>query len=218
MVKLFALGDDTGPKITGRSLDDFSPILNEWMAGPWSGMSPADAKRHYLELYDLGTLSTVHFGIDLQPLERDSLIARADLPIFRQTIKLPWLAQSIDLSVLDLQTDSVMLGHYTQNYITGNSSGELAIPFIETRQADILNSALLIKNIMLNKDGTQALPADYLMRLNIHIFDRNSRSTKHFETEHIVALQTSGLQLDPSAGATPGIVNLTFIKTYGMKV
>lgn len=218
MVKLFALGDDNGPQITSRPIDDMSNLLDDWLAGPWSGMPAADAKLHYRELYALGTLSTAHFGIELRPLERDSMIANADLPIFNPSIKLPWLAQNMDLSIFDLQTDSVQIGHYQQNFITGNTSGDMTIPFIETRNADILNSALLIKQIMLNKDGTHPPPAEYLMRLNIHIFDRNSRSTRLFELEHIVALQTPSIQLDAAAGATPGVVQLTFMKTFGMKV
>lgn len=74
---------------------------------------------------------------------------------------LPWLCQSIDLSILDAQTDSVQVGAFQLNHITGNGSGEISIPFIETRNAAILNSARAIKAIMFpdgENGGTQALP------------------------------------------------------------
>jgi hypothetical protein len=36
-----------------------------------------------------------------------------------------------DLSVLDAQTDSVQIGAFQLNHITGNGSGEISIPLLK---------------------------------------------------------------------------------------
>ena len=133
--------------------------------------------------------------------------------------KLPWLCQSLDLSLLDAQTDSVQVGSFQLNHITGNNSGEISIPFIETRNAAILNSALAIKAIMFpdgEDGGTQAVPNDYLMRMTIFLFDRHSHSTRVFEVQHLVALQTGSIPLDATNRNGVGIVTLNFIKMFPM--
>lgn len=133
--------------------------------------------------------------------------------------RLPWLCQSIDLSVLDAQTDSANVGAFQLNYITGNASGEISIPFIETRNASILNSALAIKGIMFpdgENGGTQALPADYLMKMTIYIYDRHSFSSRVFEVQHLVALQAGSIPLDATNRNGVGVVTLNFIKMFPM--
>lgn len=141
------------------------------------------------------------------------------IPLLDDDYKLPWLCQSIDLSVLDAQTDSANIGSFQLNYLTGNSSGEISIPFIETRNAAILNSARAIKAIMFPdgaEGGTQALPKDYLMRMTIYIYDKHSYSTRVFEVQHLVALQTGSIPLDATNRGGVGIVTLNFIKMFPM--
>ncbi len=101
--------------------------------GEWSGMPIALAKPIYTKLYDLGVLSLAHFGVELQPFFDDAEIG--DASIFEDDILLPWLANSVDLSILDAQTDSAHIGHYQINYITGNNSGEITINFIGIKQS-----------------------------------------------------------------------------------
>lgn len=187
--------------------------------GMWSGMPISVAKVEYKGLYDLGTLSNIHFGVELKPFDVNSALARQDIPIFDKQFRLPWLCQSIDLSVLDAQTDSAQIGTFQLNYLTGNNSGEISIPFIETRNADILNSAGYIKDIMFPEGemgGTQALPIDYLMEMTLYIYDKHSYSTRVFEIQHLVALQTGSIPLDASNRGGVGIVTLNFIKMFPM--
>ncbi|NNP70379.1 hypothetical protein [Acinetobacter sp. Ac_5812] len=187
--------------------------------GMWSGMPITDAKKHYSQIYALGSISCIHFGIELEPYDFDGKIANSDIPLFNVTNKLPWLCQSVDLSLLDVQTDSVIVGAFQINHITGNGSGEISIPFIETKNASILNSALAIKEIMFpngEMGGTQALPIDYLMKMTIYIYDRHSYSTRVFEVQHLVALQTGSIPLDATNKNGIGIVTLNFIKMFPM--
>ncbi|MCY3200812.1 hypothetical protein, partial [Acinetobacter baumannii] len=113
------------------------------------------------ELYALGTLSAAHFGIEIRPYRANSKIAQANIPIFDPSNKVAWLANNVDVSLLDAQTDAVHVGHFQLNHVTGNASNELSISFIETKEAAIANSAKAIKEIMFNKDGTQPPPIEY---------------------------------------------------------
>ncbi|WP_343597681.1 hypothetical protein [Acinetobacter sp.] len=210
--------------------------------GVWGGFKAGDAKNLLLKsLYPMGTMSIAHFGVQLEPLEsssrlnkekielfdpsylnnllkdpRESIMER-HIPLFDESFKLPWLAQSVDLSILDAEIDSIKAGAFNLNQITGNSSGEIQVNFIETRNATILNSAKSIKNIMFNNgDGTLALPKDYLMRITIFCYDRHSYKTKVFEQSHIVALQAASVPLDATSQNGIAIVPLTFIKMFPM--
>ena len=182
-------------------------------------MPISKAKAIYDGIYKLGTISNIHFGVELKPFDPNSAIAKQDIPIFDEQVRLPWLCQSIDLSVLDAQSDSANVGSFQLNFLTGNSSGEISIPFIETRNAAILNSARAIKAIMFphgQDGGTQALPKDYLMRMTIYIYDRHSYSTRVFEVQHLVALQAGSIPLDVANRNGVGIVTLNFIKMFPM--
>lgn len=223
--------------------------------GMWSGMPIATAKSYYDDIYALGTLSTIHFGVLMEPFDKNGALAKSQISLIKSfdlknptkrridnyiknrdyslpsaaneksnlilnnNPQLPWLCQSLDLSILDAQTDSVQVGAFQLNHITGNNSGEISIPFIETRNASILNSALAIKAIMFPEGedgGTQALPNDYLMRMTIFIYDKHSYSTKVFKVQHLVALQTGSIPLDATNRNGVGIVTLNFIKMFPM--
>ncbi|MFN1851727.1 hypothetical protein ACK136_19880, partial [Acinetobacter baumannii] len=164
-------------------------------------------------LYALGTLSAAHFGIEIRPYRANSKIAQANIPIFDPSNKVAWLANNVDVSLLDAQTDAVHVGHFQLNHVTGNASNELSISFIETKEAAIANSAKAIKNIMFNKDGTQPPPIEYLMRLKIYAFDKAARNQNQFAIEHLVALQAGNLPLD-AANKAHAIVTLNFIKMF----
>lgn len=172
-----------------------------------------------IDAYDLTHLEAGRFNAFEQG--QDDFLAGTKLesiPLMDNS-KLPWLCQSLDLSLLDAQTDSVQVGSFQLNHITGNNSGEISIPFIETRNAAILNSALAIKAIMFpdgEDGGTQAVPNDYLMRMTIFLFDRHSHSTRVFEIQHLVALQTGSIPLDATNRNGIGIVTLNFIKMFPM--
>ncbi|WP_151742898.1 hypothetical protein [Acinetobacter sp. TUM15113] len=221
--------------------------------GVWSGMPITEAKIYYDRIYSLGNLSSLHYGVWLEPYDENGKIAQETIELIdsydlshqeagsynafekgeqgylagtvieniplMDNSRLPWLCQSLDLSLLDAQTDSVHVGAFQLNHITGNSSGEISIPFIETRNAAIMNSALAIKEIMFpggDKGGTQALLTDYLMKMTIYIYDRHSFSTRVFEVQHLVALQTGSIPLDATNRNGVGVVTLNFIKMFPM--
>lgn len=182
--------------------------------GEWSGLSIEAAKPIYDKLYALGVLSTAHFGIEIEPLFSDALIS--DASIFEDEVMLPWLANNVDLSLLDAQMDSVQAGHYQINHVTGNGSGEISVVFIETRAGHILSSAKQIKSVMFKPDGSQSLPKDYLMKMRIFIYDRSDRDNWIFEIEHVVVLQAGSVPLSAETKNGVALVTLTFSKTLGM--
>ena len=226
--------------------------------GVWSGMPIEKALMYYEEIYAMGTLSPIHYGVELRPFDETGLLATTlismydsgslkpqtaahtniqgwsdlkrwkdnirqfpeiidtPIPLFDKQYNLPWLATSLDLSILDAQNDSANIGHYQMNFINGNSSGDVQIPFIETRNGAILNSAQAIKSIMFNKDGTQAAPKDYLMVMTLFIYDKNNRSTRVFEVNHLVALQTTSVPMDASNTNGVATVQLGFLKMFPM--
>ncbi|EOI0070705.1 hypothetical protein ACMFRB_000344 [Acinetobacter baumannii] len=192
-----------------------NPFKDRFAKNPvlWSGLTVDRAVSHYQELYALGTLSAAHFGIEIRPYRANSKIAQANIPIFDPSNKVAWLANNVDVSLLDTQTDAVHVGHFQLNHVTGNASNELSISFIETKEAAIANSAKAIKEIMFNKDGTQPPPIEYLMRLKIYAFDKAARNQNQFEIEHLVSLQAGNLPLDASNKAH-AIVTLNFIKMF----
>lgn len=185
---------------------------------PWAGMTASDAKTLYKELYAVGTLSQAHFGVELEPLFPDGAIGKSASLIdwFSSSIHLPFLAQSVDAHILDAQTDSVNVGHYQLNHLSGNGSGELQVAFLETRQAQILKSTQIIKNLMFNANGTQNPPKDYLMRLKIYAFDRQDRENHVFEQQHIVALTDAGASFEVGNSGAVTIVQVTFTKMFPM--
>jgi len=207
--------------------------------GAWAGLEKPEALNLYKELYELGTLSSVHFAVELTPFARNAEIARKQIelytpeslnsllsggqprkvkqtiPFFNPSYKMPFLAQSVDMSLFEAQSDSVNVGHYQLNFITGNAASEISIQFIETRNGAILNSAQAIKDVMFKRDGTQALPKDYLMKMTIYVYDRHSAVVKTFTLSHLVALQTANLPLDATTNNN-GIVTLSFIKMFPM--
>lgn len=214
--------DDTPLEAT--PLPDYAPEPEpaealDFDIGVWSGMPADKAVRIYKELYALGTLSPANYGIELTPFDENGLLMDDSfwrIPLFDEGMLLPWLATSVDLSILDAQVDSFYAGHYQMNFINGNGSGDIPITFIETRNASILNSAKRIKQIMFPADGTQGVPKDYLMNLKIYTFDRQSRSNRMFEIDHLVALQAGNLPLEASNTSGVATVTLTFVKMFPM--
>ncbi|WOE40048.1 hypothetical protein [Acinetobacter chinensis] len=179
-------------------------------------MSVDQAISHYQQLYALGTLSSAHFGIEIEPFSRSGKVGNSSIPIFEESTKVEWLANNVDISVFDAQTDSTQVGAFQLNFITGNNSGEISATFIETRDARILNSARAIKACTFNKDGTQNPPIDYLLRIKIYAFDRGDRNVLPFSVEHIVFLQTGSIPLDASNKNGVGMVQLNFTKAFPM--
>lgn len=247
------------------------PKIAREAGGVRSGLEIDKAIQIYDELYAQGTLSNIHFGVELTPFDTNGELANSEIKLFdsldlanyiknkekfnREQISssgnivaydsynemidasnepsvpsdfftalplvsddfvLPWLAQTIDLSVMDAQSESVKTGSFQLNFITGNASNEISIPFIETRNGAILNSALEIKKIMFPDDGTQALPKDYLMYLKIFVYDKHIRSVRIIEVQHLVALQASNLPLEATNINGVSIVTLNFLKMFPM--
>lgn len=191
-------------------MDDFPRV--------WGGMYASEALQQIKQLQDIGVghLRKSHYIVKFRPFwERGvaaQLAIQAKLPLLNNNL-IGFLVTSTDISLLDAQTDSVQAGHYQHNYVTGNNSNEISMTLLETKNGDILKSAEIIKNIMFAPDGTQGVPADYMLYASIGLFDWCNRSKVVFQKEWIVALQSA--KTDVSAGNREVMdVQMVFTKVY----
>ena len=203
----------TLPTIRVQAVEDDST----W--GYWSGMTAAELAVIATDLYATGTLSSAQYIVALEPLNHDSIVGSLELFEDDMQKKLPFLATSTTMSVLDAQTDSVQAGHYQLNHITSNSTGDVTINFMETKGGHVLKFAKDLKEIMFNNNGTQELPYEYLMRLTIGLFPRHNRDSTavaiNTSQTYCVALQAASVEL-AAQNKDPLEVPLTFIKMFPM--
>jgi hypothetical protein len=188
-----------------------SAVKNNW----WAGLSAAELKQVYKEIYDLGTLSKAHYLVEIEPINPSlklNLLSNEDGDL---GWAVPWLATSFSSGLLDAQTDSVNIGHFQQNFITGNGSNEVQVTFLETASADVLNTVADLKSAMFHEDGTQGLPYEYLLNMTVKLFQRNDRKSWPVVFSWVVALSAAQLDLE-SSDRDPLTVPLTFVKMYPM--
>jgi hypothetical protein len=188
----------------------------------WGGLTAMELRSIYKSVHALGTLSKAHYIVDLEPfdpngpLKNVALFHQLPTQAYYDFAKvLPWLATETEFSVLDAQNDSVQIGHFQQNFITGNSGNTVNVTFLDTEDGNILASAQAIKNIMFRGDGTQGLPAEYLMWLTISLVRRDDRDHVAVSNRRLVALQATSVDL-AGQDRDPLVVPLTFIKMYPM--
>lgn len=127
---------------------------------------------------------------------------------------LPFLCQSISTGHITAQVDTIQIGSQPFNFFTGSTTPEITLNLIETRNYAISNSLTAIKSIMFPKDGTQALPKDYLMRLRIYAYDRHIRAIEPFELNYIVAIESSSLNFDATTVNTGMIIPITLTPMF----
>lgn len=186
----------------------------------WGGMYSHEALQQILALHDVGVghLRKSHYIVKFRPFWDNGQVAALtkanQLPLLDQSY-MGWLVTSTDLSLIDAQTDSVQAGHYQHNHVTGNASNEITMTMLENKNGDVLKSADVIKNIMFAKDGTQAVPADYMFYVSIGLFDWSNRKKVVFEKEQLVCLQSE--KVDLAAGNKEVLdVQMVFTKMYPM--
>ena len=235
------VGDSPFPRDFG-DLPTMETHATTYNVGAWSGVSAEVAQQQYMNLYNVGLFMPTNFGISLTPYDPDSAIAQADLnlynsyelgtllipdfnvvqginpetipiPFFDPDFVLPFLCSSIpDIPLIEANTESYAVGNLQMNHVVGHNSEEILVNLIETRNGAIGNSIKAIKNIMFDDDGTQALPNDYAMILNIYAYDRHSKSLNIFNFNFLVALKLSNLTLDVETKEAGAIIPVTFIK------
>lgn len=187
-------------------MDDFPRV--------WGGMYSHEALMKLQELSAVGFLRKSHYVVTFRPFLADGPIGQ--LPIFQnENLQAGWLVTSTDLSLVDAQSDSVQVGHYQHNYLTGNNSNEISITMLETKSADVMKSFQGIKDVMFNRDGTQGLPADYMFYVSVGVFTMNDRDDVVFEKASLVMLQSAKIDLGASNRDVLD-VPLTFTKVYPM--
>lgn len=209
--------------------------------GVWSGVSVEEARKQYENLYNTGIFIPTHFGVKFAPYDPDGALAEEEINLYspyelgmllysdfditpqKQLGKIPlldpdfttvpFLCSSVDVPIIEANSDSANIGHYQLNYLTGNATEEITFNMIETRNGAMANSAKAIKEIMFKKDGTQAVPKDYLIVATVYAYDRHARSLDIFEVNYLLALKTTTLALDVENRAG-SVVPLTFLKMF----
>lgn len=229
-------------KPDSTELDTIHLQPSKYSVGAWSGVSSEEAKLQFENLYNTGFFIPTNFGIKLTPYKEDGLLSDGDVSLYdsytlgllllpdfiteQPTEKtmaiplldpefsaLPFLCSSIpDIPLIEAVTESVNVGAFQMNYVTGHETGEITVNMIETRNGAIANSIKAIKDCMFNSDGTQNLPSEYAMILEIYAYDRHSRSLNIMKFRYLVALKTSSVSLDVENKSAGCIIPITFTK------
>lgn len=168
-------------------------INNELEQQPfnWAGMLSKDALSRYKNLHKLGIQHKNFYGIRFYPY-KDNLTK--NVPLIEQE-SLTWLATDTNVPLIQLDTESKRVGHFTTNHVTGSQSPESTITFIETANNDITNSIKMLRNLVCRRDGTQALPAEYCFWLDVWTFNRKEgRDSAKSGTRSLVFISQANLE------------------------
>jgi hypothetical protein len=180
--------------------------------GWWGGRSAQDALAKYKALKAHGVLKKAHYLVEFEPFSSQLGAGLHKLPLFAVG-SLAWLASSTSLSLIDVETDSVKVGHYQHNYVTGQSTSEFEITMIETEDGDISNSLKAIKALMFFPDGTQGLPASYMFYIRISLFKPFDESSQPVARSYLVSLQSANIDLE-AASSDVVEIPITLTKMY----
>lgn len=108
---------------------------------------------------------------------------------------LAWRAMDCTLPIINAEVDSVKVGHYQYQYLTGNQRPEINITFLETAQGDILNSAIEMSELMFPSNGTLIEPSKYAFWLEVILFPKENRGFERVFQKYLCQLQTANAEL-----------------------
>lgn len=145
----------------------------------WAGMTRKEFTGVYKQLYKAGIQHKNFYLISMTPYKNNDtrLLELFDFKLF------PFLATEANFPILQLQTDSKQIGHFTSNHITGSQAQDISVTFIETKENHVLNSLKEYRKLVCHNDGTQGLPADYALWLSVWLYNRDEgfREPKFYE-------------------------------------
>lgn len=108
---------------------------------------------------------------------------------------LAWRAIDCTLPIINAEVDSIKVGHYQHQYLTGNQLPEITINFLETAAGDVLNSAIEMSSLMFPGDGTLIEPSKYAIWLDVILFSRDNQEAEQVVQQYLCQLQTANAEL-----------------------
>ena len=184
----------------------------------WGGMTSTELYLRYRSLHRMGVLQQCHYMVAFRPFDENGLLfkirKRVPLVDFDNRGQLMgWLASEVDLSAMSAETDSVKAGGFTHNFLNGLGGGEFSMTLLETSRADVQDSAKKIKALMVNSNGTQNLPRDYLIQVDVAQFHpERGGASKPVLVSSMVAMLTEANTSLSASGREALQVQMTFTK------
>lgn len=175
----------------------------------WAGMTQQQALGKYNDLKALGIQHKSFYVVRFMP--SNNTFAK-NVPLLEMD-NATWLATEVSAPIIQLDTESKKVGHYTINHVTGSQSPEITITFIETAENDVLNSLKAMRRFICKADGTQALPGEYCFFLDIWLYSRKEGWTKPKGGERFkVFISQANLELS-SAESDALLIPITFTQS-----
>ncbi|WP_111857833.1 hypothetical protein [Acinetobacter sp. CFCC 10889] len=161
-------GQTVEEAVLNQQAEDLSSQTTEQVQmQQWAGFSNAEAMLRYKELYSLGHYLKAHYWVKFAPCN-DNLIG---LPLFTDDLA-GFLVTETSLPLIDAEFEENKVGAYYSNVFTGIREPDIQMTILETNDNRIINSLMVIRQAMVNDDGTINPPADYAMEITIGLFSK----------------------------------------------
>lgn len=149
----------------------------------WGGLSAAEANQVLIELYNIGDIVKAHYVVNFAPYKGNET---KSLPLFEDTLT-TYLVTETNLPVISATYNEVQVGGFFYRSMQSIIEPDLQMTLLETKDARILNSMRLWRELADNGDGTFNPPASYALEVSIGLFTRDGgRLNTSFERKFLV--------------------------------
>jgi hypothetical protein len=223
---LASIGDELpnmGKKIssiasTAKSITSTAKALSSGDAGfeyggyHWAGMQKSELVSHYKSLKALGIQHKEYYVVRFRPYRENKT---KDIDLLSNVLS-GWLATSVNLQLLQAETDSKKAGAFMLNFLTGKQATPITINMIETEGNLVTNSITKLASLMFKPDGTYGLPADYSFWVEVMLYSRaNGRANYESGFKSLVYPTDVALDLDSADHSALTIpITLTPSRTF----
>lgn len=186
----------------GVALDELEPkVKPEGSPYGWAGLLQQEALLKYRDLNKLGIQHKNLYAIRFHPYKDN---ATKNIALISQE-NLTWLATDLSIPLLQLDSDTKKVGHHSISHVTGSQSPELTLTFIESSNNDVMNSIRQLRNMMCRRDGTQALPSEYVFWIDICPFGRK-QGREYMKSASRCLVYVSQATLDMAAAESDALL------------
>lgn len=212
-IKSFVAGkaDDYFPNMgTKNLLMDNAPLESFYADGyHWAGLKKSEILSHYKNLKALGVQQKEYYIVRFKAYKNNSL---KDMPLIANPLS-GWLATSVSWPILQVDSDTKRVGNYSYSHVTGRQMPDLTINMIETTDNLVLESIVLMRNAMFNKDGTFKAPSEYAVWAEMCLFNRTN-GMANFQSRASALVYPSAAAIDVDASDKGALIlPITFSRT-----
>lgn len=134
----------------------------------WAGFTQAEASLKYSELYALGHFLKSNYYVKFAPYN-DNLNS---LPLFFDELS-TYLVTQTNIPIIDAEFEDNKVGAYYTAALSGMRVPDIQLIILETNDARILNSLMMIRDAIANPDGTFNPPASYALEITMGLFSKD---------------------------------------------